>query len=289
MRLTTFRPVRLIPSVIVLSAVLLGIKGEGLVAHASAEGPGSAPSATSGAHADGSPAKSDPAVSDEDSSSAEGDVLASLARRRTTLDQRESEIAMRENVLTAAEKRVDDKIAALKKLQADLQTLLGARDDAEQKQLLSLVRTYSAMRPKDAARIFDSLNEDVELSVAAQMKPDILAAILAAMQPANAQKLTVRLANRLAVPPPAPAAAPAPPQAALPQPAAAQLAAALAPPTNAPLPSSAAPPPNLLPKVSAPSAPAAAPSQAATAAPVAPSSTAPDKAKDPTNPAGASK
>ena len=110
---------------------------------------------------------------------------------------------------------MDGKIADLKQLQSQIQQLLGQRDDAAQKQLDALVKTYSSMKPKDAARIFNSLNDGVLLAVAGQMKPDVLGAILAAMNPDAAQKLTVKLADRLKLPAEVatdapPAAAPAP-------------------------------------------------------------------------------
>jgi flagellar motility protein MotE (MotC chaperone) len=85
-------------------------------------------------------------------------------------------------------------------MQAQITTLLGQRDAEQAKQLGSLVKTYSAMKPKDAARIFDSLSDQVLVPVAAEMKSDVLAPVLAAMTPDQAQKLTLRLANRLTLP-----------------------------------------------------------------------------------------
>src|ERR1700754_3591168 len=110
-------------------------------------------------------------------------------------------------LIAAAEARVDSKIASLKDLQTQMQTLLGQRDAADQAQINSLVKTYSSMKPADAARIFNDLDETVQLNVAALMKSDVLGAILSKMQPEMAQKLTVRLANRLKLPEPAAATA----------------------------------------------------------------------------------
>lgn len=227
------RHIRLLPAVLTVGTVLLGIKSAGLVIDAKAQEqqgtttPASSPSSppslaeqAATAATGGSPADSDEA----ETSSAQVDVLTSLSKRRAELDGRERDLDMRENLIAAAEKRVDGKIDNLKQLQTSIQGLLVQRDTAEQKQLDSLVKTYSSMKPKDAARIFDSLDENVALSVAAQMKPDVLAPIIGAMQSDAAQKLTVKLANRLKVPapqqqvaaqlaqmPPAPAAATAAP------------------------------------------------------------------------------
>ncbi|HEY2069368.1 MAG TPA: hypothetical protein VGG48_07425 [Rhizomicrobium sp.] len=236
------RRLRLLPTVFVLAAALLLLKGTDLTLEArAATAAPEAPAATP------APAPSaDPAADDSETASAgEVDVLTSLAKRRATLDAREDALTTRENLIAAAEQRVDGKITQLKQLQAQLQTLLGERDDAEQKQLATLVKTYSSMKPKDAARIFDDLNDDVLLAVSSQMKPDVLGAILAGMQPDHAQKLTVRLANRLKLaetPPPAPAPAPqlaatTPPATAAPTP------APTAAPTPAPAAATPAPPP----------------------------------------------
>lgn len=257
------RHVRLLPAVLTVGTVLLAVKGAGLVIDAKAQEqqgattpaastPSSPPSLAERAAAAATNGSADP--DDAETSSAQVDVLTSLSKRRAELDGRERDLDMRENLIAAAEKRVDGKIDSLKQLQSSIQALLVQRDAAEQKQLDALVKTYSSMKPKDAARIFDNLDESVTLSVAAQMKPDVLAPIIGAMQSEPAQKLTVRLANRLKV-------------AAQQQQAAAQVAQAMPTPIS---PMAAAP-------TTTPSAPAATPAPAATA----PQATAPSPAAAP--------
>jgi len=242
---------RLLPAVIALCLTLLVLKGTGIVREADAQ---SAPQQVASASTDAAPATKDFAGDDGDTgSAAEVDVLASLSKRRAELDNRARALDMRENVLAATEKRVDEKIATLKQLQAQVTTLIGQRDTAQEKQVTALVKTYSAMKPKDAARIFDGLSDDVLVPVAQEMKSDALAPVLAAMSPSAAQKLTVKLASKLNLPDtagPAPVAAtpaapqtqtaaatpaPATPQAATPQPPATQPAPA-APQSATPAP-----------------------------------------------------
>jgi flagellar motility protein MotE (MotC chaperone) len=224
---------RLLPAVIVVGFLLLGLKGEGLVRSAWAEGQLTTPTNDVLAK-DTAPVASDPAAEETHSeSAAEVDVLSSLAKRRATLDTREADIEMRSQVLAAAEARVDSKITSLKQLQDQIATLLGQRDEAEKAQLASLVKTYTAMKPKDAARIFNNLSDDVLVPVAQAMKSDVLAPVLANMSADNAQKLTMKLAGRLKLPdtaasaatPVQQAAAATAPQQAAPQAAAPQAAA----------------------------------------------------------------
>jgi flagellar motility protein MotE (MotC chaperone) len=143
-------------------------------------------------------------------SQAEMDVLTSLAGRRGALDERQRELDLKAQVIAAAEKRVDEKISQLKALQTQIETLMGQRETREAQQLDGLVRVYSAMKPRDAARIFASLDADVRINVAGRMRPDAMAGILAALPSDVAQRLTVELATRFRAPRAAAAAATAP-------------------------------------------------------------------------------
>jgi flagellar motility protein MotE (MotC chaperone) len=175
----------------------------------------------------------DPDLAAAGVSAAEMDVLTSLAERRDALEQRQRELDLRGSVITATEKRVDEKIAQLKTLQARIEALLGQREAKESEQLDGLVKVYTAMKPKDAARIFAALDNTVRIGVAGRMKPDVVAGILAALPADVAQKLTVELASRSKLP--AEAAASVAAAALAPMP-----ANAAAPPAPAPAPSSTA-------------------------------------------------
>jgi flagellar motility protein MotE (MotC chaperone) len=183
---------RLLPSVMLATAVLLVLNGSGLVES------GIALAQTVAGEA---PANRDFADSDEQiATAAQADVLTGLSRRRIELDAREAQIKMQADILAATEKRLDAKIAQLKTLQDKIAALLVNRDDAQKAQIAALVKTYSAMKPVDAARIFDALPEHVVVPVAQLMKPDGLAQILAKMNAEKAKDLTIKLANKLALP-----------------------------------------------------------------------------------------
>src|SRR5262249_32612962 len=152
---------RLLPAVTVMIALVLVLHTAGLVEDATAQisQPSSAKHAAVAPKTQ--PAKADPAAGDgETGSAAQVDVLTNLSKRRNELDARDSQLSMRENLIAAAEKRVDAKIDALKNLQVQIQKLLGQRDAEQDKQLASLVKTYSAMKPKDAAHIFNALSDN---------------------------------------------------------------------------------------------------------------------------------
>lgn len=142
-------------------------------------------------------------------SPAERAILERLQQRREQLEQQGRELDMRENLLKAAEKRIGDRIGELKQLEASVGTAQQAKDDAESGRMKSLVVMYEAMKPKDAARIFDRLEMTILVAVASAMKPAKVADVMAAMDAEAAQRLTVALANRVIVRAPAPDAPPA--------------------------------------------------------------------------------
>lgn len=200
------RQIRLLPAVIVLGGTLLLVKAVGLVRDAQAQ-----TSPTASAADPVQPISVSKSTADDgmESSSSEVDVLTSLSRRRAELDARDRQLSTQQDMIAAAEKRVDDKIASLKSLQSQIQALLVERDAEQQKEVDTLVKTYSSMKPRDAARIFNALEQDVLIAVASRMKPDVLAPILALMQSEPAQKLTLQLADRLKLPDSSSAPAPA--------------------------------------------------------------------------------
>jgi flagellar motility protein MotE (MotC chaperone) len=158
------------------------------------------------------------------SSRGEADVLERLAERRAALDAREKDVVLREKMLAVAERQINGKLSELKQLEQKLEALVMKRSELEEAQIASLVKTYESMNPEDAARIFNRLERSIMVDVASRMKPAKIGAVLAAMEPARAQDLTVLLARRLKVtlhaPPAAPAAPVQPPTAEPPVPAA---------------------------------------------------------------------
>jgi flagellar motility protein MotE (MotC chaperone) len=194
-RLARPRFLRLLPGVMLATAVMLVLNGTGLVES------GIALAQNAAGQAAPAPANRDYADNDEQiASAAQADVLTQLARRRTELDAREAQIKMQSDILAATEKRLDAKIGQLKALETKIAGLLVSLDDTQKAQVAALVKTYAAMKPANAARIFETMPESVLVPVAQQMKPDVLSLVLSQMSPEKAKDLTVKLANKLVLP-----------------------------------------------------------------------------------------
>ena len=131
---------------------------------------------------------------------AEIEVLQQLAERRNDLERRSKDLDKREALLVAAEQRFDQKVVELKKLREEIQGLLKQVDEKQAAQLDSLVKIYETMKPKEAARIFETMDLPVLLNVLERMKESKTAPILAAMDPLKAKEVTVALVDRRQLP-----------------------------------------------------------------------------------------
>jgi flagellar motility protein MotE (MotC chaperone) len=129
-------------------------------------------------------------------SAGERTILQRLQQRRKELDKRGRDLDMRESLLKAAEKRVEERVNELKELEKKVKAAAGTRDKKQEEHYKSLIAMYEEMRPKDAARIFDRLDINILVEVATGMKPRNMSAIMAQMTPEAAERLTVELANR---------------------------------------------------------------------------------------------
>jgi flagellar motility protein MotE (MotC chaperone) len=123
-------------------------------------------------------------------------VLERLQERRQELEMRAREVDIRENLLKAAEKRIESKVDEMKGVETRISTAAQQKEEADNARFKSIVVMYENMKPKDAGRIFDRLEMSVLIEVASRIKPQKMADILAQMSAEAAEKLTVELARR---------------------------------------------------------------------------------------------
>ncbi|GGB37416.1 hypothetical protein GCM10011316_06930 [Roseibium aquae] len=128
-------------------------------------------------------------------SAAERAVLESLGERRRNLEQQEGQLDLRERLLQATEERIQKRVDELKALEQRIEAAVEEKRVQEENEIAGLVQMYENMKPKDAARIFNSLDLDVLLKIVRQMKPRKMADILGRMSPEAAERLTVAIAS----------------------------------------------------------------------------------------------
>jgi flagellar motility protein MotE (MotC chaperone) len=129
-------------------------------------------------------------------SAAERAILERLQARRQELDARAREVEIRESLLKAAEKRIDAKVQEMKAVEGQVGKAAEQNSEAEASRFKGIITMYEAMKPKDAAKIFDRLEMPVLIEIAMQIAPRKMSDILGLMTAEAAEKLTVEMARR---------------------------------------------------------------------------------------------
>jgi len=129
-------------------------------------------------------------------SASEVQVLQALQARRLELENRGEAYETQDELMLAAEHRLNERLAELRQLETHVNDLLGQLDEAQEQRLASLVDVYQRMRAKDAATVFDGLDDEVLVQVASRMRQANLAEVMGRMEPERARALTQMLADR---------------------------------------------------------------------------------------------
>jgi flagellar motility protein MotE (MotC chaperone) len=123
-------------------------------------------------------------------------ILERLQARRQELEARAREIDIRESLLKAAEKRIEGRVEELKAVEQRISTATEQKNEAEAARFKGIITMYEAMKPKDAARVFDRLEMSVLFEIASQIAPRKMSDILGLMSPEAAERLTTEMAHR---------------------------------------------------------------------------------------------
>lgn len=118
------------------------------------------------------------------------ELVKRYAERRADLEKRTKDVEMKEALLAATEKRVEQKVQEMEKIRAEIQQMMKSGEDKQNAQVDALVTIYEKMKPKEAARIFDEMDLAQLLEVVPRMKDSKSALVLAAMSPVKAKELT---------------------------------------------------------------------------------------------------
>lgn len=128
--------------------------------------------------------------------SSERAVLESLQARRQEIEARAREIDIRESLMKSAEKRIEGKLEEMKATEARVSVAGQQKNEQDSARFKGLVTMYEAMKPKDAAKVFDRLELSVLFEIASQIAPRKMSDIMGQMQPEAAERLTVEMARR---------------------------------------------------------------------------------------------
>ncbi len=118
-----------------------------------------------------------------------------LGERKQELDLKEAELAKLEEELQKQRVELDEKLKQLEAMRGQIAQTLKARVDEDKTKVTKLVEVYSGMKPVQAAKVIETINEDLAVQVLDRMKKKSASDILNVMNSQKAQRLSEMLAG----------------------------------------------------------------------------------------------
>jgi flagellar motility protein MotE (MotC chaperone) len=118
-----------------------------------------------------------------------------LDERKKQLDLREAELSKLEEELQRQKSMLDQRLRELEGIRSEVATQLEQRVEVDQTRVATLVDVYSNMKPANAAKVFETLDEDLAVEVLGSMKKKNAADILNVLPAEKAQRLSEKYAG----------------------------------------------------------------------------------------------
>ena len=128
-------------------------------------------------------------------------LAAALSEREARMLAQESAQEDRAAALAMAETVMRDRLSELQAAEDGLRQTLAIADAAAETDLAHLTTVYEAMKPRDAAVLFDAMASDFAAGFLGRMRPESAGAVLAGMTPDKAYAVSAILAGRNALAP----------------------------------------------------------------------------------------
>lgn len=141
------------------------------------------------------------------------DYLQKLNERKKALDEREQELARQDEELQKQRVEIERRLNELKEMRGQISSVLDDRVKVDDQKVDVLVQTYSNMKPPQAAKILESMDEDLAVEILGRMKKKNAADVMNLIKPEKAQAITEKFAGykrRPAASAPAPSSAKSP-------------------------------------------------------------------------------
>ena len=123
-------------------------------------------------------------------------VLLALSDREARLIEQEDYYAKRAAALAEAETEIEAQLAMLIAAEKELEATLALAVDAAEDDVTRLTAVYENMKPKEAARLFETMAPAFSAGFLGRMRPDAAAKVVEGLTPEIAYSISVILAGR---------------------------------------------------------------------------------------------
>jgi flagellar motility protein MotE (MotC chaperone) len=138
----------------------------------------------------------DPVRTAKSSNSSSAEMLSHLEQRESALKRKEQNLQEQEERLLQMQKEMEQKLQELIVVQKEIQSFRTEKAETKNASIRSLAQIYGTMKPKEAAKLLENMDEKLAVNVLSTMKPNEAADVLAIMDVKKAAKISEALTQR---------------------------------------------------------------------------------------------
>lgn len=125
----------------------------------------------------------------------DSDYIYKLTERKRALDAREAELSKKAAEIEAQKVIVEKKLSELEEYRTKISAMLQDRIKSDDGKVETLVQVYTNMKPSQAAKIFETMDEDLVIDILSRMKKKSAAEILNLIKTEKAQAFAEKYAG----------------------------------------------------------------------------------------------
>ncbi len=123
-------------------------------------------------------------------------MMEMIEKKNKELENREKELATKEKQLKTLEENVQKNLEKIEQALKESKEQFGEKEKIIKKNVDSLIKVYSTMKPAEAANLIAAIDEDLALRIISGMKSKIAGQVLSQLDVKVAKAITEKLAGK---------------------------------------------------------------------------------------------
>lgn len=123
-------------------------------------------------------------------------MIEMIEKKNRDLKRREAEIIIKERRLRTLEQNILKDLKKIEEAIARSEQQIGIKKNLIKENVAGLIKAYSAMKPQEAAKLMEVINEDLAIQILSGMKSKVAGQVLSKLNVKVAKNISEKLAGR---------------------------------------------------------------------------------------------
>ncbi len=123
-------------------------------------------------------------------------LIEMIEKKNRDLKRREAEIMLKEQRLKTLEQNILKDLKKIEDAIARSDQQIGIQKNLIKENVAGLIKAYSAMKPQEAAKLLEAINEDLAIQILSGMKSKVAGQVLSKLNVRVAKNISEKLAGR---------------------------------------------------------------------------------------------